>query len=75
MNWRRIVIITWVSCSGKTTLQNELLARWWNRPINFTTRKPRTEEANIELWPLFEWDDFTASEFDEYISNYWTILH
>jgi len=63
----RIVIITGVSCSGKTSLQNELLQRWWNRPLNFTTRKPRTEEALIELWPLFEWDDFTAPEFDEYV--------
>lgn len=39
-----LLIITWVSASGKTTLQEELLKRWWDRPLNFTTRKPRSDE-------------------------------
>lgn len=40
---RNLLIITWVSASGKTTLQEELLSRWWSWPINFTTRAPRNE--------------------------------
>lgn len=64
----RLVIITWASASGKTTLQNELLNRWWVRPINFTTRDPRTPEAESELnSDNATGEDFTAEELDEYI--------
>ena len=63
MNWR-IVIITWVSCSWKTTLQNELLNRWWSRPLNFTTRKPR--DVNALHYTDEDWD-FSSKELDEYI--------
>ena len=61
---RRIVIITWVSASWKTTLQDELLKRWWQRPLNFTTRKPRDVNAFIDLDN--DWD-FNSKELDEYI--------
>jgi len=44
----KLLLITWVSASGKTTLQNELLERGWKRPINFTTRKPRSEREKDE---------------------------
>lgn len=40
----RIITITWVSWSWKTTLQNELLKLWWKTTCNFTTRKPRNKE-------------------------------
>ena len=43
-----LLIITAVSCWGKTTLQNELLERWYRSPINFTTRKPRSEKEKDE---------------------------
>lgn len=61
---RRIVILTWVSCSWKTTLQDELLRRWWKRPLNCTTRKPRDENALLSLDS--DWD-FSSKELDEYI--------
>lgn len=41
---RRIVILTWVSGSWKTSLQEELILRGWSTPINFTTRKPRNNK-------------------------------
>jgi len=50
----RLVIITWVSASGKTTLQDELLSRGWKRPINFTTRKPRSDDEMDEYLFLTE---------------------
>jgi len=63
MNWR-IIIITWVSASWKTTLQNELLEKGWVRPLNYTTRKPRDESA---LTLVDEEGDFISEELDEYI--------
>ena len=75
---RRVVIITWVSWSWKTTLQNELLNKGWKRPINFTTRKPRSEkeldeyiflDENQFLKKLKNWDFL---EFTQYNWNfYW----
>lgn len=72
------MIITWVSWSWKTTLQQELLKRWWRRPINFTTRKPRNEEELDEyvflnkehfFYKLNKWDFL---EFTNYNGNfYW----
>jgi len=61
---RRIIIITGVSCSWKTTLQNELLERGWNRPLNYTTRKPRDKEALVSIDAE---GDFNSKELDEYI--------
>lgn len=59
----RIVIITWVSASWKTTLQEELLRRGWMRPVNFTTRRPREREAyDIDA----DWD-YISQELDEYV--------
>lgn len=60
---RRIVILTWVSASWKTTLQNELLNRWWVRPINFSTRKARTEDA----YEIDEDWDYYSDELLEYV--------
>jgi len=60
----RIILLTGVSTSWKTTLQNELLNRGWSRPLNYTTRKPRDENA---LTFVDEDWDFTSSELDEYI--------
>jgi guanylate kinase len=59
----RIVLITWVSGSWKTTLQNRLLELWWVRPINFTTRKPR--DTNIDRVDD-EWD-YSSKELQEYV--------
>lgn len=64
----RIKLITGVSASGKTTLQELLLQKWLNRPINFTTRPPRREETEIQLNSNdYIWVDFTAQELDEYV--------
>lgn len=64
----RIVLLTWVSASGKTTLQEELLRRWFNRPVNFTTRPARTEEVDLQLnSDNYNWVDFTAPELSEYV--------
>lgn len=52
-----LLIITGISASGKTTLQNELLQRWWKRPQNFTTRKPRSDE---------ELDEYIFLDKDKY---------
>lgn len=41
---KRLVLITGVSASWKTTLWEELLRRWWNTVINFTTRPPRNKD-------------------------------
>jgi len=61
----RIVILTWVSCSWKTSLQEELITKhWWARPLNFTTRKPRDKEA---LTKIDEEGDFCSKELDEYV--------
>lgn len=59
---KRLVIITGVSCSGKTTLQNELLKWEWKKPYNFTTRKPRTDNTyeTDEDW------DYISNELNEY---------
>ena len=64
---KTLVILTWPSWSGKTTLQQELLNRWWSRPLNFTTRKPRTKERIENLSSSPPWEDFLSEELDEYI--------
>jgi len=64
MEGNRIIIITGVSCSWKTTLQKWLLQKGWNKPINFTTRKPRDENA---LSHCDEDWDYTSKELEEYI--------
>ena len=74
---KKMILITWVSCSWKTTLQNEMLDRGYVRPLNFTTRRPRTEEAILELdknrtdWNIDnenrEWKWFISEELDEYL--------
>jgi len=61
---RRIIILTWVSCSWKTTLQTKLFENGWKKPLNFTTRKPRDEEALSAVDN--DWD-YVSKELDEYI--------
>lgn len=73
-----LLLITWVSASWKTTLQEELLRRWWSRPYNFTTREPRSDAELDEyvflskeqfLFKLKKWDFL---EFTTYWWNfYW----
>lgn len=57
---RRIIILTWVSGSGKTTIQEELLKLWWNRPINCTTRQPRGD---------YELDEYLFLDKDQYFAK------
>lgn len=73
MNWR-IILLTGVSASWKTTIQNELLSRWFVRPINFSTRKARGEyeldeyvfvNKNTFARKLLNWD------FIEFTSYWW----
>lgn len=46
---RRIVILTGVSCSGKSSLSEKILEDInWDSPINFTTRQPRNSWENKE---------------------------
>ena len=75
----RIVIITWVSWSWKTTLQESLLKKGWKRPINFTTRKPRNENEVDEyvflnkeqfVKKLINWDFL---EFTQYNWNFYGV--
>lgn len=62
--WRRLVLITWVGWIGKTTLQNILIQKyWWNKPVSFTTRPPRSEDVSA-----VDWDgDYFSRERDEYV--------
>ena len=60
---RRIVILTWVSWSWKTSVQEELLKRWWVRPINFSTRRARSSNPyKVDN----EWD-YSSEELWEYV--------
>lgn len=61
MKTERIVILTWVSASGKSTLQEELVSRWYKVPISYTTRPPR-QEITIDS----EWD-YSSDEMNEYV--------
>lgn len=64
---RRIVILTWVSWSGKTTIQEQMLKNWWVRPINFTTRKPRSDN---------ELDEYVFLKRKQFLTKYanWDFL-
>jgi guanylate kinase len=53
-----MLIITGVSASGKTVLQEDMLQRGFNKPINFTTREPRYED---------EVDDYVFLDEDRFI--------
>ena len=67
-----IILVTGVSASWKTTLQHKLLERWYKRPINFTTRQPRSEaekdeyvfvDNKIFLKKLANWDFFEHTTY------------
>lgn len=71
----RIVILTGVSCSWKSTLQKELAKRGWNSPLNFTTRKPRDDTELDEYVFLTEnqyMTKFANWDFLENTKSYWT---
>lgn len=71
----KLVIITWVSWSWKTTLQDEMLNRGWKRPINFTTREPRWEhELDEYVFLTEEQFFFKMKEWDflEHTNYNWT---
>jgi hypothetical protein len=74
-----VVILTWVSGSWKTTIQEKLLELWRRRPINFTTREMRDESELDEyifiskaqfLTKLKNWDFL---EHVEYNGNFYGI--
>ena len=54
-----VALITGPSASGKSTLQNTLLAMGWTRPTNFTTRKLRSDK---ELDEYVHIDRYTFAE-------------
>jgi len=58
MKRNKMLIITGVSASGKTVLQEDMLQRGFNKPINFTTREPRYED---------EVDDYVFLDEDRFI--------
>ena len=74
-----IILITGVSASWKSTLQQRLVDSWeYKKPINFTTRQPRSEaekddyvfiDKNIFLKKLANWDFFehTISSISELV--------
>ena len=39
-----VCLITGPSASGKTTLQKDLVNMGWGKPVNFTTREPRSDD-------------------------------
>lgn len=67
MKKNKLLLITWVSASGKTTLQDELIKRGWSRPTNFTTRKPRSESELDEYV-------FLSKKRYMYLLEYWAFL-
>lgn len=68
-----LVIITWVSASGKTTLQELMLSEWWKRPYNFTTRLPRWDYELDEYIFLSKDKFFYKLEKWDFLenTNYW----
>lgn len=80
-NWKKVLVtITWVSWSGKSTLQSQLVnSQGWKKPINFTTRKPRSDREKDEYVFLTEDQYFTKlknwdfAEYIKYGDNYYAI--
>ena len=75
-----IVLITWISGSWKTTLQNELIRRGWIRPNNITTREPRNDKELDEylfvdrdraFWLIKKWVLLEFTQMNWYV--YWII--
>ena len=68
-----LLILTGVSTSWKTTLQKELMTRWWKSAINFTTREPRSEKERDEyvfidkptfMTKLINWDFIEHTDYN-----------
>ena len=70
---RRILLITGVSCSWKTTLQKYMLEQGWQKPINFSTRQARNDEELDEYVFLTEDQYFTKLKNWDFLehTNYW----
>jgi guanylate kinase len=75
----RVILLTWVSWSWKTTIQERLLWEWFIRPINFSTREPRSDNELDEyvfitreqfLFKLNKWD---FVEYTQYNWNFYWI--
>lgn len=63
MNWK-IILLTWVSWSWKTTLQEHLMDKYgYVKPLNCTTRKPRS----LTAYNTDKDNNFTNKELDEYL--------
>ena len=70
---KQVVLLTWPSTSGKTTIQNILLDRWWERPNNFTTRDKRSERE-LDEYIFLKKDRFQfLKDKDTFLEtvNYW----
>lgn len=65
----RLVIVTWISGSWKSTLQENVMREYgYTRPINFTTRKPRSKDAIEELRENKIWwhrDEVNETEYEQ----------
>ena len=82
MNNKNLVIITWISASWKTTVQQELEWRGWLKPINFTTREPRSDRELDEYVFLSREQFFKKLKNDDFLettsynwNNYWISKH
>ena len=59
-----VVIITWVSWSGKTTIADNLISTWkFHKPINFSTRASRHD------WEKDDYVFITKCQFESKIRN------
>jgi len=63
-NKKRVIILSWVSGSGKTTMANMLKERWFVQPIQFTTRTPRGDKE------LDEYVFLTKPQFFQKLCNW-----
>ena len=71
---KKMLIITWVSWSWKTTLQSELIKRGWKTPLNFTTRAPRSDKE-LDEYVFINRDRFLylleLGAFIDFTNWYW----
>lgn len=70
-----VALITGPSASGKSTLQNDLVNMGWGKPLNFTTREPRSD-AELDDYVFIDADMFAHkaimghfSEITQYAGN------
>ncbi len=65
----KLIILTWISASWKTTTQEELMKRWWKRPINFTTREPRNDDELDEYIFLTKEQYFLKMQAGDFLEH------